>query len=76
MIELLFGPLAPIISAVVGGVIMFLYGYRMADKARDADEAQKRLQTMKKAQEVRDEVEALDDIGLARRASEWVHGKD
>lgn len=76
MIDLLFGPLAPIISALVGGVVMFLYGYRMAGKARDADEAQKRLQTMKKAQEVRDEVEALDDIGLARRASEWVRGKD
>jgi len=52
---------------------MFVFGYRSASRARAAKDAERRLEDMKKAQEVRDEVEALDDIGLARRAAKWLH---
>jgi len=73
MIELLLGPLAPYLTAAAGAVVMFVFGYRSASRARAAKDAGRRLEDMKKAQEVRDEVEALDDIGLARRAAKWLH---
>lgn len=76
MIELILGPLAPYIAAAVSGLVMFLYGYRKADKARTVKETEKRLEDVKKAQEVRDEVHALDDIGLANRAARWLRGND
>ena len=76
MIDLILGPLAPYIAAAVSGLVMFLYGYRKAGKARTVKETEKRLEDVKKAQEVRDEVHALDDIDLANRAARWLRGND
>lgn len=72
MIDLILGPLMPYIAAAVSGLVMFLFGYRKAGQVRDAKETQKRLEDVKKAQEVRDEVDALDDDELAARATRWV----
>jgi len=75
MIDLLLGPLAPILSALGAAVLAFFMGYRRANKARDAQDAKQRVEDMKTAQEVRDEIETLDDTGLADRAAKWLHGK-
>jgi hypothetical protein len=72
MIDLILGPFAPYIVAALSGLVVYFFGYRSADKARTAKEAKQRLKDMKTAQEVRDEVEILDDVELARRASRWV----
>jgi hypothetical protein len=72
VIDLILGPLMPYVAAGVGALVMFLFGYRQADKARTVKELEKRLENAKKAQEVRDEVDALDDDELAARASRWV----
>lgn len=72
MIDLILGPFIPYIAAGVGALVMFLFGYRQADKARTAKEMEKRLENVKKAQEVRDEVDALGDDELATRAARWV----
>jgi len=37
-----------------------------------ADQAEKRIDTMRAAKEIEDEIEVLDDSGLADRASKWV----
>jgi hypothetical protein len=37
-----------------------------------ADQAEKRIDAMRAAKEIEDEIEVLDDSGLADRASEWV----
>lgn len=58
--------------ALFSGLMMYFFGYREAGKARKAKEAKKRLADTKAAQEVRDGVEILDDVGLARRASKWL----
>jgi len=61
-------------AALISGLAMYFYGYRKADKTRKANETEKRLKDTKKAQEVRNEVETLDDVGLADRARRWVRG--
>jgi hypothetical protein len=61
-------------AALLSGLVMYFFGYRKADKARTAKETGKRLKDVKTAQEVRDEVETLDDTGLADRAAKWLHG--
>ena len=58
--------------ALVGGVALYVFGFRTAGKVREAKETKQRLEDMKTAQEVRDEVEVLDDTGLADRASKWL----
>ena len=72
MIDMLVGPLAPYLVATISGVLMFFFGYRKAGKALDAKQTKQRLEDMKTAQGVRDEVEILDDTGLADRASKWL----
>jgi hypothetical protein len=37
-----------------------------------ADQAEKRIDAMRAAKEIEDEIEVLDDSGLADRASKWV----
>ena len=37
-----------------------------------ADQAEKRIDAMRAAKEIEDEIEVLDDSGLADRASRWV----
>lgn len=37
-----------------------------------ADQAEKRINAMRAAKEIEDEIEILDDSGLADRASRWV----
>jgi hypothetical protein len=71
MIELLI----TIGAAAVSGLVMYVFGYRKADKAREVKQTEQRLKDVMAAQEVRDEVETLDDAGLADRASKWVSGK-
>jgi hypothetical protein len=55
---------------------MYFFGYRKANKARATKETEKRLTDTKLAQEVRDEVEILDDVGLADRAARWLRGNN
>lgn len=74
LLELVLGPFAPIIAAIIGGVALFFAGKHQANRTRDAKEDAERLKSIKKANEVRNEVETLDDTGLADRASRWVHG--
>ena len=63
-------------AALASGLVMYFFGYRKADKARTQQELKRRLKNTKQAQEVRDEVESLDDIDLATRARRWVRGND
>lgn len=72
MIDMIVGPLAPYLAAAIGGLLMYFYGYRKAGKAQEAKQTKRRLKDMKVAQEVRDDVEILDDTGLADRASKWL----
>jgi hypothetical protein len=39
-----------------------------------ADQAEKRIDAMRAVKEIEDEIEVLDDSGLANRASRWVRG--
>lgn len=59
-------------AALLSGLAMYFVGYRKAGTTRKAKETKQRLKDMKTAQEVRDEVEILDDAGLADRASRWL----
>lgn len=63
-------------AALLSGLVMYFFGYRKAGKVRGAKETEQRLKDVKKAQEVRDEIHALDDIGLADRASRWLRGRN
>lgn len=62
--------------ALFSGLAVFLFGYHRAGKAHKAEETEQRLEDIKEAQEVRNEVEALDDNGLAARASRWLRKHD
>jgi uncharacterized protein HemX len=68
--------LAAIGAALASGVVMYFFGYRKAGTTRKAKETEQRLTDVKKAQEVRDEVETLDDVDLADRARRWVRGNN
>lgn len=63
------------------GLVLGLLGWRSAgiraalEKA-EAEEKERRLDQMRTAKEVEDEVEALDDDGLRSRASKWVRNKN
>lgn len=63
-------------AALASGLAMYFFGYRKADKAREVKQTEERLEDVKKAQEVRDEVEILDDAGLASRAARWLRGNN
>lgn len=68
--------LAAIGAALASGVVMYFFGYRKAGKTRAQQELKRRLENTKQAQEVRDEVETLDDVDLADRARRWVRGNN
>jgi hypothetical protein len=63
-------------AALVSGLVMYFFGYRKAGKVRGTKQTEQRLEDVKKAQEVRDEVIAMDDIGLANRATKWLRGNN
>lgn len=58
--------------ALVSALMMFVFGYCASGKARKHRQTDRRLEDIKRAQEVRDEIELLDDAGLAARASKWL----
>lgn len=62
-------------AAIVSGLVMFVFGYHSRAKVDKTKQLEKKLEDVKVAQEVREDVEALDDVGLADRASKWVSGK-
>jgi len=68
--------LTVIATIVTGGLAMYFFGYRKAGKVHEAKQTKKRLKDIKAAQEVRDEVEILDDAGLADRAARWMRGNN
>jgi hypothetical protein len=61
-----------LISMVVSGLVAYFYGRYATKKENAAAKVKQRLDAMKVSQEVRDEVEILDDTGLADRASKWL----
>ena len=61
-----------LISMVVSGLVAYFYGRHATKKEAAAAKVNQRLDAMKVSQEVRDEVEILDDTGLADRASKWL----
>lgn len=62
---------AIIILAAVGA---FIFGvYKRGGQSAEADQ---RLDDMREAGKVRKDVETLDDVGLGKRASRWLHGGD
>lgn len=61
-------------AALLSGLVMYFFGYRKAGRTHTAQQTEQRLKDVKTAQEVRDEVETLDDTGLADRAAKWLHG--
>lgn len=72
MIDLLI----TVAAAIGSGLVMYFFGYRKAGKVHKVRQTERRLHDMKEAQEVRDEVETLDDVDLANRARRWVRGSD
>lgn len=60
---------------ILGAVGIYASGVqRGIDRSRNRINEQ-RLENIRTAKEVEDEIEALDDIGLVDRASEWVRKK-
>lgn len=63
------------------GVVLGLLGWRSAgikaalEKA-EAEEKERRLDQIRTAKEVEDDVESLDDNSLRQRASRWVRNKN
>jgi hypothetical protein len=57
------------------GLTTWLSLKRASAANAEAKEAKRDLKTVQRAQEIRDEVEILDDVGLAARASKWLHEK-
>lgn len=68
--------LATIGVSLISGLVMYFFGYRKAGSVRAAAQTEQRLKDVKRAQEARDEVEALDDVGLAQRAAKWLRKGD
>jgi hypothetical protein len=60
-------------GAVLSGLAMYFFGYRKAGRVRSAQQTEHRLKDVRTAQGVREDVEALDDVGLAKRAAKWLH---
>lgn len=67
---------ATISAAIVSGLVVYFFGYRKASKDHENKETAQRLDDVKEAQEVRDEIEILDDEGLSTRASQWLRGNN
>ena len=59
-------------AALVAAVTVYFRGKADGRHDLEYEIKDKRLDNLMKAKEIEDEVEALDDIGLAERASKWV----
>lgn len=68
--------LAGAAAFVVTVLGIYLKGRASGVRAEQDKHTRRRLDAMKTAKEVEDEVEILDDHGLSRRASDWVRTKD
>lgn len=70
-----------IYGIIAVGVVLGLLGWRNAgikaalEKA-EAEEKERRLDQIRTAKEVEDDVESLDDNSLRQRASRWVRDKN
>jgi hypothetical protein len=58
--------------AIGSAVMMYLFGYRKAGQVHKTKETEQRLEDIKEAQEVHNEVEKMDDDELAARAARWM----
>lgn len=67
--------IASIVVGLLGGLAMFIFGYRARSKIDKAKRSEQRLKAVKTAEDIRDDVVALDDIGLSYRASKWLSDK-
>jgi len=65
----------PLVVGLLSGLVMYFFGYRSHSNGDKAKRFEQRLEDMETAEEVRDEVGALDNNGLADRASKWVSKK-
>lgn len=63
-------------AVIASGLVMYFFGYRKAGQVRTTKQTEQRLKDVKTAQEVRDEIEILDDADLANRARRWMRGSD
>lgn len=59
--------------AIGSALMMYLFGYRKAGQVYETEETEQRLEDIKEAQEIHDEVKTLDDAELAARAARWLH---
>jgi tRNA(Ser,Leu) C12 N-acetylase TAN1 len=59
-------------AALVAVVTVYFRGMAVGRHDLEYEIKDKRLEDIMKAKEIEDEVEALDDTGLAERASKWV----
>lgn len=66
---------AAIGAFVVMVVTTWLSLKRANDAEQKAEQAENRLKVVHRAQEIKDEVEILDDVGLSARAAKWLHEK-
>lgn len=70
-----------IYGIIAVGIALGLLGWRSAgikaalEKA-EAEEKERRLNQIRTAKEVEDDIESLDDSGLRKRASRWVRNKN
>jgi hypothetical protein len=65
----------------IGAALLAVVTVYFRGKAAGRDELEyeikdKRLEDLKTAKEVEDEIEIMDDVELATRASRWVRGND
>ena len=68
-------------AAIAGAFIIALAYAFFRGRASGVDSAEQRskdaiLDDVKTAKEVKDEVEIMDDVGLANRASKWLRNND
>lgn len=77
---MLFGRLrlyaAAVGAFIVALVLAFLGGRRSGINEGKVKSTQDTLDKMRTAKEVENEIEILDDVGLADRASKWVRESD
>lgn len=64
----LYGALT-LIGAILGAYVL---GRAKESSTARVDRLENELDAMRKAKDVEDEIELLDDVGLAERAAKWV----
>lgn len=63
-------------AALVAVITIYFKGRSDGRDAYEYKSKDKRLDDLLEAKDIRDEVEVLDDVGLADRASKWVRKSD